>query len=57
MPGGARRYDIIEGDGHMVASVEIPPERRVIAISRQWVHLVHTDADGAEFVERYLLPQ
>lgn len=53
----ARRYDVLDADGRIVAAVELAPGRRVLTISSQWVYVVLTDDDGVEQVERYPLPK
>ena len=52
-----RRYDVFDGQGRRVATVQLAADRRIAAFGRTHAYVVHTDEDGLETIERYVLPR
>jgi hypothetical protein len=50
-------YDVFDGAGRRVSTVELPPGRRVVAVGRQNVHAVAETELGVQHLERYPLPR
>ena len=48
--------DVLDQGGVRRASLRLPVGRRVLALDRRGVYLVHTDDDGLQWVERYAWP-
>lgn len=48
--------DVLDGAGTRRGSLRLPEGRRVLALGRTGIHLVHTDDDGLQWVERYAWP-
>lgn len=48
--------DVIDPAGARRGSLHLPIGRRVLALEREFIYLVHTDDDGLQWVERYAWP-
>ena len=47
------RWDVFDGRGALVGSVDLPAMVRLLAFSRRFVYLVRTDDDGLEWLEAH----
>lgn len=48
--------DVLDNAGTRRGSLQLPEARRVLALDRNGIYLVHTDDDGLQWVERYAWP-
>lgn len=49
--------DVLDAAGARRGSLRLPAGRRVLALDRNGIYLVHTDDDGLQWVERYTWPE
>lgn len=54
--GTPQTWDVIGGDGRLVARMQMPRGRRLLGLSARWLYAVATDEDGLQHVERYTVP-
>lgn len=54
--GAAPRYDVFDGQGQLVMSVELPMGRRVVSFGDGTLYAVRMDDVGLQYLERYALP-
>jgi hypothetical protein len=54
--GRPMTYDVVGGDGRLVASVAFPAGRRLVGFGARALYVTATDDDGLQTVERYALP-
>lgn len=52
--GEPARYDVFDAQGRRVRQVELPADRRLIGFGAGTAYLVHEDADGLQWLERYV---
>lgn len=52
-----RRYDVFDGRGRRIATVQLAANRRIAGFGRTHAYVVHTDDDGLETIERHVLPR
>lgn len=57
LPGRAPLFDIIGPDGAVARRVQLPAQRRLIALGTRWLYVVQTDDDGLQRLERYAYPR
>jgi hypothetical protein len=51
-----RRYDVFDARGRRIATVELAPDRHLLAVGRAHAYVVHTDGDGLQRLERHPVP-
>jgi hypothetical protein len=51
--GDPALWDVFDGTGKRLASVRLPPNRRLAAFGARWIYLIATDSDGLQHLERY----
>ena len=54
--GAVPRYDVFDGDGQLVMSVELPMGRRVVSFGETSLYAVRMDEVGLHYLERYAVP-
>ena len=54
--GSPPRYDLFDGTGTLVLSVDLPPGRRVVGFGASGLYAVRTDEVGLQYLERYAVP-
>lgn len=54
--GEAPRYDVFDGGGQLVMSVELPMARRVVSFGDGTLYAVRMDDVGLQYLERFALP-
>jgi hypothetical protein len=54
--GEPLRYDVFNRSGARVRQVVLPAERRLVAFGKGTIYLARTDADGLQWLERYVYP-
>ncbi len=54
--GSATQFDVLGTRGEPLERIQLPKDRRLLAIGRTAVYLVVVDAEGVERVERYAIP-
>ena len=52
-----RTYDVFDATGKRIASFRLRADRHIIAVGQRHVHVVYTDSDGLQTLERYPLPE
>ena len=51
------RIDVLDATGTRIRELALPAGRQLLALERGGVYLVHEDADGLQYLERYTWPQ
>ena len=54
--GEPLRYDVFNAAATRIAAIQLPRDRRLLALGKQHAYLVFTSGEGLETVERYALP-
>ena len=54
--GSAPRYDVFDGSGEVVMTVDLPMGRRVVSFGDGRLYAVRMDEFGLQYLERYALP-
>ena len=54
--GSLPRYDLFDGSGALVLSVDLPPGRRVLGFGPSGLYAVRMDEVGLQYLERYAVP-
>lgn len=54
--GAAPRYDVFDGTGALVMSVDLPMGRRVVGFGEDALYAVRMDEFGLQYLERYAVP-
>ena len=54
--GEPLRYDVFNAAATRIATIELPKDRRLLALGKQHAYLVSTSGEGLETLERYTIP-
>lgn len=49
-------HDIIDGTGHRIATITLPPDTKLLALGTRGIYLARYDADDLIHIERYRYP-
>jgi sugar lactone lactonase YvrE len=54
--GEPLRYDVFNAAATRIATIQLPRDRRLLALGKQHAYLVSTSGEGLETLERYTIP-